>query len=206
MPFWFFLGTLITETYGYEVSKRLIWMAIICQFVFTVICTILIHQPSYLAVNQEAYLQVLGRLPRVTLASSIAIICGAFINAYALAKYKILAKGKAFWIRGIKASAIGELIFTIIAYLAEFIFVMPFNKILQLMIISFLVKLALSPILIFPTMIAARLLKKAEDIDIYDYSTNFNPFKFNHSHYNKAEMNDNSIIEKSNILYFHKIS
>ncbi|WP_028389226.1 queuosine precursor transporter [Legionella fairfieldensis] len=177
MPFWFFLGTIITETYGYRVSRHLIWMAIICQFIFAFICTTLIHVHSPIWVNQAAYDQILGKLPRVAFASFLAIMCGAFINAYVLAKYKILSKGKSFWLRGLKSSAIGELVFTIIAYLTEFVGIMPIHDLIKLMIISFLVKIVLSPLLILPCIKITKWLKKAEDIDIYDYKTNFNPFK-----------------------------
>lgn len=31
IPFWFFLGTIIAETYGYAAARHIIWMAIICQ-------------------------------------------------------------------------------------------------------------------------------------------------------------------------------
>lgn len=204
IPFWFFLGTIIAETYGYVVARHIIWMAIICQFLFALICTSLTytHSPSW--VNQTAYEQILGKLPRVTIASFIAIMCGAFINAYALAKYKILSKGKHFWVRSLKSSAIGEFVFTLIAYLSEFLGVMPFDKILHLMTISFLVKIALSPILVVPTVLFTKILKRAEGINVFDYNTNFNPFKFNLN----EKKNHTIDLEMNNVVRFmakHKI-
>lgn len=198
IPFWFFLGTLIAETYGYVVARHLIWMAIICQFLFAIICTSMTYTHSPNWVNQAAYEHILGKLPRVTLSSFAAIMCGAFINAYALAKYKILSKGKHFWIRSLKCSAIGEFFFTLIAYLSEFLGIMPFSQILHLMMISFLVKITLSPILIVPTVLFTRFLKKAEGIDIFDYHTNFNPFKFGLN----LKNNHTNAFEKTNVIQF----
>lgn len=176
MPFWFFLGTLVAETYGYRVARHLIWMAILCQFMFALMVTLLVHVHSPDWVNQAAYDQIFGRLPRVTLASFLAILCGAFANAYSLAKYKLLLRGNSFWLRSLKSSAIGELVFTIIAYLTEFTGILPMSHILQLMAVSFLVKLALSVVLVVPCVVISHWLKQVEGVDIYDYHTNFNPF------------------------------
>lgn len=178
MPLWFILGDLIAEVYGYKVARHAIWMAIICQFIFAFICIVSINiesPPDW--VGQEAYEQVLGNLPRVTIASFLAILGGAFVNAYAISKWKILLQGKYFWLRSLGASAIGELIFTVIAYLIEFLGVVPFSNLIQLMAISFITKLICTPVFIIPSMLIAIMLKRAEGIDNTDKSINFNPFK-----------------------------
>jgi uncharacterized integral membrane protein (TIGR00697 family) len=178
MPFWFFLGDIITEVYGYKAARRLIWAAIFCQCIFALVCAGMIKLDSPIFwTGQAAYDQVLGKLPKVAFASSLAIMCGAFINAYALAKWKILLKGKYFWARSLGASSIGELIFTALAYLIEFSGIVPIPALVQLMMISFVVKLILGPLLVIPAMIITSILKKLEGIDVYDYCTNFNPFK-----------------------------
>lgn len=198
MPCWFFLGIIITETYGYPVMRHLIWMTIICQSLFAIVCTILIHVPSPDWINQAAYDQILGKLPRITMASSTAIMCGAFINSYATAKYKILSKGKRFWLRSLKASFIGELVFTVIAYLMEFVGIIPFQNVIKLMAISFAVKILLSPVLVIPVVLITKRLKQSEGIDIYDIGTNFSPFKLNLNEKVDAE------VEKSNVVTFPK--
>ncbi|CAM4418838.1 MAG: queuosine precursor transporter [Legionella sp.] len=198
IPFWFFLGTIIAEGYGYVVARHVIWMAIIFQFIFALICTSLtyVHSPDW--VNQAAYEYIFGKLPRVTIASFIAILCGAFINAYSLAKYKILSKGKRFWLRSLKSSVIGELVFTVIAYLSEFIGMIPFQQIIYLMMISFLVKVTFSALLVVPSILATKMLKKAEGINVFDYNTNFNPFKFSLNEKN----NNTHECEMTNVLPF----
>lgn len=154
MPLWFVVGDVIAEVYGYKVARQIIWMAILCQFVFAFACTGLIafQSPSGW-LHQEAYDQVLGKLPRVALASFLAILCGAFINAYAISKWKILLRGKYFWLRSLGASAVGELIFTIVAYLTEFLGVVPLANLLHLMIISYVIKLIFNPILVIPSLL-----------------------------------------------------
>jgi uncharacterized integral membrane protein (TIGR00697 family) len=178
MPFWFVMGDVIAEVYGYKVARHVIWMALICQFIFAFACATLItlHAPSGWS-HQEAYNQVLGKLPRVALASFLAIVSGAFINAYAISKWKILLRGKYFWLRSLVASSVGELVFTVVAYLTEFLGVTPLPDLLHLMIISYAIKLLLNPILVIPSSIAAFILKRLDNVDAYDFSTNFNPFK-----------------------------
>ena len=91
------------------------------------------------------------------------------------------------------------MVFTVIAYLTEFLGILPFSKLIQLMAISFVVKLSLSPILIFPTMITAKFLKRVEGIDVYDYNTNFNPFEFRLTH---EKINKSPNLENDNIINF----
>lgn len=195
MPFWFFLGDVITEVYGYEITRQLIWIAIFCQFVFALVCAEMIRLPSpAMWAHQAAYDQVLGKLPRVAFASFLAIVCGAFINAYALAKWKILYKGKSFWKRSLGSSAIGEIIFTMIAYLIEFAGVVPTLNLMQLMAISVGVKLILSPFLVIPATLIASALKKSEGIDVYDHHTDFNPFKLTVSNAQEQTPLDSNVV------------
>lgn len=178
MPLWFVMGDVIAEVYGYKVARHMIWMAIICQFIFAFACAGMIaFDTPFGWTHQEAYDQVLGKLPRVALASFLAIVSGAFINAYAISKWKILLRGRYFWLRSLGASAVGELVFTVVAYLTEFLGVVPLSHLLHLMIISYAIKLILNPILVVPSLITAFALKRIEGVDAYDIGINFNPFK-----------------------------
>jgi hypothetical protein len=178
MPLWFVMGDVIAEVYGYKIARHMIWMAIICQFIFAFACAGLISFNAPLDwPHQEAYDQVLGKLPRVALASFLAIVNGAFINAYAISKWKILLRGKYFWLRSLGASAIGELVFTIVAYLTEFLGVVPLSHLLYLMTISYVIKLILNPILVIPSALTVLILRQLEKVDFYDVGINFNPFK-----------------------------
>lgn len=144
IPLWFLIGDVIAEVYGYNISKQIIWAALLCQFIFAFICTILINLPS--PANwalQGAYDHLLGNLPRVVTASFIAIVCGAFVNAYMVAKWKVLLGGRLFWLRSLGASIIGEAVFVIISLCMEFIGVIPFQTLVQLILVSFAMKITL---------------------------------------------------------------
>lgn len=177
-PFWFVMTDIIAEVYGYQIARRLIWSGIACGFLFTIICVTLINFPAPETwPYQPAYDQVLGKLVRVFIGSVAGVIIGAFTNTYLITKWKILIHGKYFWLRCIGSSAIGQLAFTIITLSWDLFNVLPFNQITQLILISFTIKLVLTALFAIPSSIFVYYLKKLEHIDIYDYKTNFNPFK-----------------------------
>lgn len=175
----------------HALGKALNDTPLIFQFLFAFACFCMIKLNSPLTfLHQEAYDQVLGKLPRVAFASFLAITFGAFINAYVLAKWKISLKGKYFWLRSLGASTIGEAIFTFTAYVTEFLGIVSLSTLMQLMAISFIAKLVMGPMLVIPASIVARIIKKIEGVDAYDYSTNFNPFKIG--------ISDESIVQIKN--------
>jgi len=180
IPLWFIIGDVIAEVYGYKVAKNVVWAALFCQFFFALICVIFVNLPSPPSWPQQAlYSQLFNKLPRVTLSSFFAITCGAFINAYAISKWKILLRGKYFWLRSLAASSVGELVFIVIAYLAEFLGVVPLMNIIHLIAVGYLVKLIINPLLVFPSAMLANFLKRHEGIDVYDNDVNYNPLSIN---------------------------
>lgn len=179
MPFWFVVGDLITEVYGYRVARHAIWMAVICQFVFAGFCLFALNMASPVGwEGQEAYQQVLGKLHLVTMGSFLAIISGAFLNAYALSKWKILLRGKYFWLRSLGSCIVGEFIFTVVAYAVEFVGHTEIKIVLGLMTVSFFTKMVFTPLLIIPSMYVAAYLKRSEGVDAYDTDVKYNPFSF----------------------------
>jgi queuosine precursor transporter len=174
MPFWFFCGGIIAETYGYKTAKNLIWVALICQLLFALICTCGLS----LDINSHSqHDQALANLPRVTISSFLAVVSGGFINAYIITKWKIIFHGKYFWIRSLFASTIGEFVFTFVAYLCEFLGMVPFSKLMELMMFSFTVKILLNPILIIPSWMISNALRQSEQSDPDDDNVSpLNPF------------------------------
>lgn len=188
IPLWFLTGDIIAELYGYRVARNIIWLAVIFQFVFALICGLFAYIPSATNVlnNQLAYQEILGGLPRVAFASFIGIMAGAIFNAYIINKWRILLKGKYFGLRSIGASSLGELIFTVCVYLIEFLGKTNSHNIFQLLVVSYVVKLIINPIFVIPVAIIAGYLKKKIN----------NPLDLN-----KIKTPENAIISKLIELY-----
>ena len=70
-----------------------------------------------------------------------------------------------------------------------FIFVgrVSFHHISELIVYEFGIDIVFDIVTIVPAVLLVRYLKQSEGIDVYDFSTNFNPFKFNSQYDDKDE-------------------
>ena len=178
-PATYFFQDVITEVYGYKISRQIIWGAMFCALVSASMLVLVVHLPAESSWKyQKDFDTVLDPMLRVAIASTIGTLFSSFINIYLLAKWKILVKGKYFWIRSLTSTAIGELILTVVSVLIGFIGRADFHSILNIILYAFLFKVFFSFIGIYPEVILVRFLKKSEGLDTFDYGTNFNPFKF----------------------------
>ncbi len=176
-PFTYFFGDIIAEVYGYRASRQLIWAAFGAMFIFDMLSALIIHLPSPAYWHQqEAYNLVISSLPRTFFGDFIGLNIGAFINVYLITKWKVAARGRYFWIRSLCSTALGEATFNIIAFLIVFSGTIPFKDIMQAMIFSYLFKAVFALITVVPAILLVRYLKRKEQLDVYDYNTNFNPF------------------------------
>lgn len=177
MPFRYIIGDIIAEIYGYYVAKRMILYLIICWYVFSLTTIAIIHLPSPADLNhKEAYDLILGKTINTVTATLIAVIIGSNLNIYVVSKWKILVKGKYFWLRSIGSSAVGELTQYAIALPIVYYNMMSPKKIISLVILDFLVQLGFLIMISIPTNFIVFLIKKIENTDIYDTDIKFNPF------------------------------
>ncbi len=179
IPLTYTLSDIITEVYGYREMRKLIWCSILILYMVATLFFLLMHLPapkSEINVTQ-AYNIVLQPFFRDTLAYSIAAVMSVFLNSYILSKWKILVRGKFFWLRSLGSSAVGEFIFMIVFGFLAFFQVFPFNELKEILFFSFCYKIICNLISIFPASVTVLFLKKSEKMDVYDVGINFNPFE-----------------------------
>lgn len=177
-PLTYFLADVIAEVYGYKISRQLIWAVFACMFFFDIVPAMLVNLPAPVSWNHQAeYNTVLGNLPRIFMADFIAINLGQFINIYGITKLKVLTKGRFFILRSIFSSIIGETVFTLIVFFVVFSGVNDFSTIIEMMIFSYVFKVFCAIVLSYPASLLCSYLKTKEGVDVYDYNTNFNPFR-----------------------------
>src|SRR5690242_4547337 len=74
-PITYALGDIITEVYGYNMARKLIWFSLFFQFIFAFLITAVIHLPSPLFwQNEFNYTIVFGSIIRFVSAAAIANI------------------------------------------------------------------------------------------------------------------------------------
>lgn len=177
-PIIFSIGDIVTEVYGYKYGRQFLWMGFFCQFFFAILCLITNPLPFPLFWrHQTEYQIVLGPLLKVCTASFVAMLVGGFLNIYLISKWKILLRGQYFWMRSLGSTTIGEAIYTILAISIMFFGEYSIDKIIQMIIFSYAIKVFFNILTIIPVSVSTAQLKKAEGIDIYDTAVNFNPFK-----------------------------
>lgn len=76
-------GDVLTEIYGFNRTRRLIWMGFICGLLFVFFTQLAIALPPPLSYkNQEAFALINGALPRIVVASYLAYLCCEFTNSF----------------------------------------------------------------------------------------------------------------------------
>lgn len=176
-PIVFTLCDVIAEVYGYKFARKILWEAIVCCAFFSLTVSCIIRLPSPLSWHfQSAYNIVFGHILRIFLAVLLGIIASSFLNIYLISKWKIWLKGKYFWVRCFFSSIIAEMIITLIADVTGFLGTMPINEFIHMVLSVYLLKVIYSAIVTVPATYLVFFLKKYEDFDAYDYTTNFNPF------------------------------
>ena len=114
----------------------------------------------------------------VILSGFIAYIVANLANSYILSRWKVLLKGRYFWLRSLGASTISEALYSLIAILMMEIGSIPNNKILKVVAISFSIKAFYSIVLAAPANILVNYLKNLTGMDVYDFPKKFTPFKY----------------------------
>ena len=186
IPFWFLLSDIITEIYGYKISRKVIWLGFFCHFIFSVLCTIALTIPSPAFWHgQSAYQLVLGDLIRINLSGVIAYIISGTLNIYLLTQWKFLLKGKYFWLRSFFASTIGELIYTILAVIMIQYHILTWNEMKNIIITSYSIKILCTLFSTLPANVIVNFLK-INEVTPYVKDT-INPFKRNIGNSDKQE-------------------
>ena len=120
---------------------------------------------------------ILGQTPRIVFASLIAYFAGEFSNSYSLAKMKIFTQGRWLWTRTIGSTILGEFVDTVLFVLIAFYGVLPSSLLLSVAISNYIFKVGIEVLATPLTYTCVSFLKKHEKEDVYDYHTNFNPFR-----------------------------
>lgn len=178
-PLWYTIADIITEVYGYQISRQILICSLVCQFVFSLLGLTIIHLPSPdFWHGQQDYNFVFGNTLRIYFSGLIAYVVSGFLNIYCISKWKILMMGKYFWIRNIGASTISEMVYTALIIPMISFGNLPIKEILIIIVSSYGLKVVYACFASVPATYLANLLKRIENVDVYDDKTDFRPFMF----------------------------
>jgi queuosine precursor transporter len=171
---------MIAEIYGYKITRSVILSGFTAQTLFVLVCQVVVIAPYPTSFKEyEAYNHILGSsLLRINISGFAAYIVANLINSYIITRWKILLKGRYFWLRSFGSSTFSEAIYSFLAIMMMELQSIPMSDILKVVAISYSIKAAYSVILAFPANLLVNHLKKVTGIDVYDFPKEFTPFRY----------------------------
>jgi len=179
-PFVFILNDIISEIYGYKIVKYLVIFGFASQTLFAILCeaAILAPHPTFFK-EQAAYQYILGpSLLWINFSGCIAYLVANLVNSRIITRWKVLLKGKKFWLRSLGSSTFSEALYSFIAILMMEIQSIPLKSVFKVMLVSYLIKVIYCLIFAGPSQIFVNYIKKVTKIDVYDFPQDFTPFKY----------------------------
>ena len=184
-PLSYIFGDILTEVYGYQQSRRVIWTGFAAAALMSVTFWVIRRLPGETTwqgyAGDAAYDAILGGVSSggIIIASLAAYLVGEFSNSFVLAKLKIATQGRFLWVRTIGSTLVGEGVDSIVfVTVASFFGVFPWEIALSLIASNYIFKVFIEVIMTPVTYGVVHFLKRAEQEDYYDTHTNFNPFRW----------------------------
>lgn len=160
-PLTYVLGDVLSEVYGFRAARRVIIagfsLSALAALTFWVV-GLLPPAPGY--EHQEAFVAVLGFVPRIVAASLLAFLVGQLLNAYVLVAIKARWGERHLWVRLLGSSVVGEAADTAIFCLIAFGGILTAPEMLNYMLVGYAYKLAVEVLLLPLTYAAIGWVKK----------------------------------------------
>lgn len=179
-PVSYIFGDILTEVYGYARARRVIWTGFASLLFAAIMAAVVVAlPPAPTWPNQKVYEIAFGNTWRIAAASMLAYFCGAFVNAYVLARMKVASGGRNMSVRFVASTVAGEAVDSALFYPLAFYNsgIMPNELVLTLVVSQFVAKTLVEVAFLPVTTRVVTALKRAENEDAFDRDTNFNPFK-----------------------------
>ncbi|MBI4200307.1 MAG: queuosine precursor transporter [Chloroflexi bacterium] len=180
-PVTYILGDVLTEVYGFRVARRVIWLGFVCNLVAVAAFWVGGLLPAFAEwKDQGAYEAILGRTPRILLASFLGYLAGELSNSQVLARLKVLTRGRWLWSRTISSTIVGQgfdsALFITVAF-AGTVVAQTGGDVLRLVVTQWGVKVAYEALMTPVLYPVVAYVKRREGVDTYDRDISFNPLR-----------------------------
>lgn len=166
-PLTYVLGDVLAEVYGLRRARR----AIVTGFVlagFMSVCFLAVGalpaEPTW--PNQEAWVTVLGFVPRIVVASLCGYLAGQLLNAFVLVKVKQWTRERALWARLVSSTVVGELADTLIFCTIAFVGTIPFGVFVNYTATGFVYKVVVEIVFLPVTYRVIAAIKRQERLPV----------------------------------------
>jgi len=183
-PLAFILNDVLTEVYGFERSRRVIWTGLACQVLAALSFWLVGRLPGAVFWhNDEAYGVILGIAPRIAVASLLAYLCGEFANSLVLSRMKFTQRGRTGLPQGLRfvvSTIAGEALDSVVFMSVGFAGVLSSRDLLETTVAIYLIKVGYEVLALPLSTRLANWMKRREAFDKLDdpLATAYNPFRF----------------------------
>jgi hypothetical protein len=171
-PVTYIFGDVLTEVYGYEGSRRIIWLGMGANVVMVLAFLMaIVLPPASFWDGQAALVRILGQVPRIVIASMIGYWAGEFANSFVLAKLKVLMQrwdpaGRFLFVRTISSTVVGEGVDSLLFVVAAFLFTMPLSAVFAMVLWQWVFKVAVEVVMTPVTYLVVNATKRVEGLDV----------------------------------------
>ncbi len=176
-PATFMFGDILTEVYGYGVTRQVVWAGLISEIIWIAgywAAAALPPAPFWTA--QDAFVTVLGLTPRIAVAGMTAYVIGEFVNSYVLAKMKVMTGGRFLAARLIGSTIFGAAADTVIVLGIAFAGIYSLDQMFWMGVSVWFLKVVWELAALPVSMPLIAWLKRQENEDYFDRDTDFSPF------------------------------
>ncbi len=166
-PLTYIIGDILSEVYGFAKARR----AILAGFVFSILASIIFlivgaapPGPGY--DNQEAFVAVLGFVPRIVAASVLGYLAGQLLNSWVLVWIKNRWGQRHLWARLIGSTVVGECADTLIFCTVAFYGVITGAEFLNYLLVGYFYKVSVEVVLLPLSYPAIAMVKRVEGMRV----------------------------------------
>ncbi len=168
-PISYIFGDVLTEVYGFNRARRIIYAGLVANLFMASILWIAIHLPPAPGWGlQKEFAAVHSLIPRIVVASMIAYLAGELVNSFIMSRLKLITAGRHLWLRTISSTVVGQLVDTALFVLIAFLGVFEPSVLIVAIISGWLFKTMYEATATPLTYMVVRRLKHAEGVDHFD--------------------------------------
>ena len=157
----------------------MLWYTILAQvLVIAIFEFVIFYPPSAAMTNNRSYVDVLSAAPRLVLFGTLVLFVGDIANNYVLAKMKMWTNGCYISARFATSTLCGQTVNTAVFHIFGLWRMIPAHVLTKSIIAASLTKVGVELVLLPVTLKISLWLKRIENVDHFDRTTNFNPLKF----------------------------
>lgn len=167
-PFTYIFGDVLSEVYGFSKAKRTIFIGFVMSILASVIFLLVGAMPPAPGYDQqEAFVAVLGFVPRIVVASLLGYLAGQLLNAWVLVGIKERWGQDHLWARLIGSTLVGEAADTVIFCTVAFYGVITGGQFLNYVLVGYVYKVAVEVIalpLTYPTIAVVKRIESGYQV------------------------------------------